>query len=205
MTLLCCGCRAVGAAAYYLRPPQIQKAEFRFPRDSRVAVLIDAAKPEADNPVFARALYDRLRDYFREYRSPARLVPLRDVLDLRQSDPQAFARWSVQRIGRELGADYVLHVRVDSLRLLENQGVPLVRPQAQIHIKVIVVDHPATDARVWPEEPEGRAITCKRQAREASGPQAVDEEAAKLGSDAAYFVMMPFFNVDLEARRPVEP
>jgi hypothetical protein len=209
MTLTACvmvftGCNIMGPLAYYLRPPQIQKAEFEFPTGSRVAVLFDAAQPAYEAPVFNQALFDKLRGYFAKYKSEADLTPLGEVLRLQRQDRDAFATWSIQRIGRELAADYVLHLKIQSLTLRETPEHPLVSPSVLMRAKVIATAHPASDARVWPEADEGRAIDCTRQATEYAGAEKADLELTKLGRDAAYFVMMPFFDVDMEEATPVE-
>lgn len=201
---LSAGCNIMAPLMYYLRPPQIQKAEYEFHSGSRVAVLLDPAQPIYDAPVFNQALFDKLREYFAQYKSKATLVPLKDVNGLKHSQRRDFAKWSIQRVGRELNADYVLYLKIESLEAHETPDHPLVAPHVVLRAKVIATSHPASDARVWPEADEGRTIDCSRQASEYAGPEKVDLELAKLGHDTAYFVMMPFFDVDLEEPTPVE-
>jgi len=202
--VLTAGCNIMAPLAYYLRPSQIQKAEFKFPAGTRVAVLFDATQPAYEAPVFNQALFDKLRGYFAKYKSQADLIPLSEVHGLKRRNADDFATWSIQRIGRELDADFVLYLKIQTLVLRETLNHPVVSPRVSIRAKVIATAHPASDARVWPEADEGRAIDCTRQPSEYSGTDKADLELAKLGRDTAYFAMMPFFNVDLEEPTPVE-
>ncbi len=198
------GCNILAPAAYYLRPPQIRKPLYRFPPDATVLLLFETEHPQEENPVFARALFERSKAIFREHRLSVRLLGPQAVHRLRSAHAD-FARWSVQRIGREAGADYVIYVRASRLTLRESPGAPVLAPKLEARIKVIDVHQPAAHARVWPEDPEGYPVQCTRPAAHAPDFQAVDRAAGKLGRDAAWWITMPFVTVDLEKRPPVEP
>ncbi|MFQ5806891.1 MAG: hypothetical protein ACE5I3_10620 [Phycisphaerae bacterium] len=199
------GCRLLGPIVYYFRPPQIQKPEYEFPLDSRVAFVIEAAQPRYENPVFNQALYERVTQMLQEGKSRATMLPLRPVTDLRRTQPD-FDKWSLQRIGRELQADYVLYLRIDRLVIRQTPDYPILTPAVDLRMKVIGVNQPSVHARLWPEAKEGRPVNCTRQTAEAADtdPDATDVEARKLGYDTAYYVSMPFIEVDLEKPPPVE-
>jgi hypothetical protein len=118
---------------------------------------------------------------------------------LRQKHPD-FREWPVQRIGREVDADQVLHVVIDKLQLQESEDSPLLQPLCELRLKVIGVSQPPTAARLWPnkDESDGYPVTCTRQAREMSGVNGLDTESTKLARDTAVFAAMPFHDVDLE-------
>ena len=199
-------CRqGTGALAYYFRPPDIQKPEWQFPEGSRVALVIEAARPEFENPVFNAALHDRTVEMLRAGKSKAAFISHRAAVELRQQNDQ-YRKWSIQRIGQKLSVDYVLYARVTQLVLLPTPEYPLITPTVALNLKVIDVDAPTLHARVWPEEKSGRVMNCKRQTIQVSetDPDAIDSEARKLGFDTAYFVSMPFIKVDMENKRPVE-
>lgn len=197
------GCGAATPLAYYFSPRHIQKAEYTFPDDARIAVLIEPARPDAEHPVFNLALYDRVAQTFREKKSTAVLLSP-DVVSALRSQHADFATWSIQRIGRTLRASHVLYVRIDELQLRTTPDVPVIEPRVTLHEKVILADSPQHDARVWPEEQEGRLVTCSRPSGEVSDSADEDDMVRKLGFDTAYFVAMPFFETDLEEKRPVE-
>lgn len=198
-----CANNLLGAASYYLSPPHVEKAEFTFPEGSKVLVFIDPRDPRQDNPVFAKALVDRVTDYFRDYKSPATLVPHESLVRLKQSNPD-FATWSVQRVGREAGADYVLRLHVDQLQGREAEFRDVISPLVRLRMSVIAADHPEGRVRVWPDDGEGREVVCRRQSSDASSPEALDIAMAKLARDTAWHVARPFFDVNLEDRPSVE-
>ena len=196
------GCKQLASIAYYAGPRRIQPAEFKL-GEGRLAVVIETVYPEQDNPVFNQALFDKLVEIFRENKVKGEVVPLRELLELRQRHAD-FSRWSLQRIGRELKAEQVLYLRLEELRLRETPDHPLVSPKVSVRIKVVGVQAPSVHARLWPEETEGRTIICERQPQEASDPQVIDSEALKLARDTAYLVAQPFHDVDLEEPTPKE-
>ncbi len=204
LLLTCTGCKLAGPLAYYLRPRQINKPEFTFPDGARVAVLFERADRVTPMPVFEHALYEKTAAYFRQYDSPARLVPLRRVNDLRRSIGREFDEMPIQTIGRRLNADYVLNVRIEALQSQVEPGHPLLDPRVTLRTKVIACENPASDARVWPDESRGHLVEHKRQTSEYAGPEVADAELAKLGRETAYWVTLPFFPVDLEEAAPVE-
>jgi len=196
------GCNIMAPLTYYLRPRQLQKPEFKFPAKSRVVFFVEAARSEMENPVFTRALYERTVAMLRDGKSHADLLPLRAVDDLRREHGD-FSKWSLQKIGRTLDVDYVLYLRMDRLQIREAADHPLISPRLEGRLKVIGVEEPTGKERVWPDSREAREITCKRRSSDADDPDAADAQAAKLGSDAAYWVTMPFITVDLEESPPV--
>ncbi|MBI5864601.1 MAG: hypothetical protein HZB38_08845 [Planctomycetes bacterium] len=200
---LIAACDAFKAAVYYLQPKQTQKAEFTFPNDAVVAVMLDPAQPEYESPVFNRAFHDRLVEIFREHKSNARLIPQAELLALRRANAD-FDKWPVRHVGQELGATHVLYVRIDKLLARPSADSPILEPIANLRIKVIGVNLPDKDARLWPtKEEKDRAIQATRRASEADPGQA-DSELAKLGREIAYLVAAPFFEIDLEEKPPHE-
>ncbi len=202
---LTAGCNILVPIAYYFRPREIQKPQYEFPRNSRVAVVIEARNPRYENPVFNEALYERVVTLLRDGKSPVTVLPLREVIELRHANA-GFAKWSLQRIGRTLGADHVLYLRIDRLVIRPSRDYPILTPEVDLHLKLIGVPEPAVHARLWPGAKEGHPVSCRRQVAEIadSNPDAADIEARKLGYDTAYWVTMPFIKVDLEEPPPVE-
>jgi uncharacterized protein YneF (UPF0154 family) len=201
---LTAGCRSlIGAMGYYLHPRQIQKPEYEFPAKTRLAMLIDNARPAEENPMFNQALLERVVEMLRDGGAKAEVMPLQAINDLRRANPD-FGQWSVQKIGRTLQADQVLHVKLDRLVIRESPDYPVLTPTVDLHMKLVAVNQPATTARLWPKAKEGHAVHCTRQTADSSGADADDLEATKLGHDTAYYVAMPFIEVDLEENPPVE-
>lgn len=200
--LLLTGCNIIKAAAYYLHPPRIAKAEYKI-TSGKLAVVVDPSRPDEAQPVFEQALQEKLQELFLEKKSSVEFIPYVEVITLRQKQAD-FAKWPIQRIGHELGANYVLYLRQDSLTARSSRSEPIVQASVAFRAKLIDVSKPAEQARVWPPEKDGRVISTSRQPQDASQPDIVDLELTKLGKDVAYFVMAPFFDTDEEEKPPVE-
>jgi predicted small lipoprotein YifL len=197
------GC-GLKAAAYFLSPPQVKEAEFEFPERAQVALVLDPARPQFEHPVFERALYDRLVEIFREKKSTAELIAPREAMSLKRQHAD-FGSWSVQKIGRELGATHVLYVRVAELQSRESSAHPVLNPRAELRVKVISVERPPESARVWPiEEKDGRTFSSSRQIEESADSTAEDSAMTKLARDIGWLVASPFFKLDLEEKPPQE-
>lgn len=198
-------CKYVAAASYFLSPPQIQKAEFKL-TDGRLAVLVEPARAEEDNPVFTQALCEKLAEIFRENNVRAQLIPQDDVVKLRQQN-RDFAKWSLQKVGRRLNAQQVLYIRIDRLQMRDEPTAPVLHAAVRMRLKIIDPAAPSETARLWPgnSEAEGRLTERARPVSEAGDVIAEDAEATKLGKDAAWMVAMPFYDVDLEKKTPWEP
>lgn len=204
LLVLSAGCNIFGPLAILTAPRQIQKAEFKLTHE-RLAVLIDYARPGDDNPVFAQAFHERLAEIFREEKVNEQLVPFEDVQRLRQQT-RDFANWSVQKIGRELGATQVLVVRLERLSLRPRPEHPILEPVVEMRVKVIGTDAPENAPRLWPsaQEREARLLTRTRPPVDQVDPVTTDAEAAKLGRDAGLLVAMHFYDVDKEEPTPWE-
>jgi hypothetical protein len=186
-----CGCNLIGAAAYYFGPHRTQKPEFEFPKNSTVAVVFDAARSQYFDPVFIHGFHGRLNDIFRQKKSTSRLVPVEDVMALRTQT--GYRDWSVQRIGRELQADYVLFIVIDEMRVKISPDAPVIEPLARLRFKVIKVGEPPDKARVWPPERDGRPVLVTRPPEDAFHSEVADNAMAKLGRQSAWLVSTPFF------------
>ncbi len=205
--LLVClpGCKYVSAFTYFFGPPQIQKAEYKL-TDGRLAVLLEPAHPEENNPVFTQALCEKVAEIFRDHNIKAQLVPQEEILRLRQQNPD-FGRWSLQKTGQRLDAKQVLYARIERLQIREDPDAPIMQPVVRMRLKLIDPSAPADAARLWPplDERDGREVERARPAAELGDAVAQDIEAAKLGKDAAWLLAMPFYDVDLERKTPWEP
>lgn len=199
------GCRLMGATAYYLGPPHVQKAEYRL-APGRLAVLIEPVRAQDENPLFVQALHDALVREFREHASPTPIVPFSEVLTLRRDRPDS-RHWSLQRVGRELDAVQVLYVQIDRLELGDWRTQPVVEPAVELRCRVIDTHAAPSAARAWPPEGEsdGRRFVCTRPAEEVADAAAWDTLTMRLARDAARAIVEPFFDIDLEQRRAREP
>ncbi len=198
------GCRQVASIGILLSPRQIQKAELTLTQD-RLALLVETVRATDDNPVFTNELHKKLVTIFKEKNINDQVVPYQEMLRLRQSDPN-FSKWSLQKVGRRVDARQLLYVRVETLDMHEEQGSPVLHPRVLIHTKVIDPRESRDAARLWPPSSErgGRLVQCARHQQEAADSMLLDSESAKLAREVAWLVAMPFYDVDLEEKPPIE-
>ncbi len=199
------GCNIVSGMTYLFGPPRIQEKQFEL-AEGRLAVLLETARPEEENPEFTRAFHRELRRVFEEEEDIlATPVPLNEVYALRQGQPD-FGRWSLQKVGQALKARQVLYGRIERLQIYEGESRLLLRPRVRMHVKLIGADEAAATARLWPgpEHREGWLVEVERPHREADDVTVLDAEAAKLGRETARKVAEPFYDVRLEDQPPPE-
>jgi hypothetical protein len=188
---VCSGCGPLRALAYYLSPERQQDAQFELTRNA-LAIVVDGAPGADDHPLFRQALHDQLADLLGEHKVNDRVVPYVRQLELQQQHAD-YRRWSIQRIGRELGAEQVVYLRIETFSLRDTPDYPVLTPRAKVRVKVIDANSPVGDARLWPEDSAGFPIECSRQAGEATDVAQTDLAATKLGKDTAQFVGRLFF------------
>lgn len=193
----------IGAMAYYLGPRRIQKAEFKLTK-GRLVILIEDLGTGDENPVFERALSEKLIDVLEAKKVNTQVAPPAELMALRQAHAD-FRSWSLQRIGRELDGEQVLYIRVDELRIKDSPDHPLVNPYARVRVKVVGVHESESKARLWPDKDEWRDVEVERPVQEAGSNTQIDAVAGKLGRDAAVLVAQFFHDVDLEEKTPREP
>ena len=199
------GCKYVATLGYLFSPPREKKAEYKL-NPGRMALLVEAKRPEEYNPVFVEALQERVKDIFQEKKIKVELVPQEDILRLRQQNPD-FDKWSVQKIGKRLNVPLVLLLTIEQLSLRASPEMPVFEPKVHLRLKLIGADQPPPQARLWPSlsEAAGREIEVSRPAIEVTSAMVFDEQATKLGHDTAWEVAGPFYDVDLETVRMREP
>ena len=205
MPLILSGCKIAAAIGLLTMPPQIEKAEYEL-TEGRLAIVMDCVRPEQADPVFETALHKQIVKLFRENKIPCQIVPYENVIELKQAQPD-YRAWSLQKIGRKLGADQILYLRIEQLRLRSRADV-VVTPHVEMRIKLIGTQEPAVHARLWPggdAEPDGRMITHQRSPVEVENPELMDSETTKLARETAYYVARHFHEYDTEINPPREP
>lgn len=204
-TLALAGCASLGSALYFLQPRQWQPPEFEF-TGGRLAVLIEPARNDFDNPLFSFAVQEKLTEILRLQRVNIDVLAPEELRRLQQANVD-FPRWSLQRVGREANCNYVLYIRLRDLVLTERGDSPIISPLADFTAKLIGVDDPDDKAVLWPSSPqerEGRAFRVNRPPTERGGPETVDREARALAHDAARRIAKVFYKHDAEEREKPE-
>ncbi|MGE3181301.1 MAG: hypothetical protein AB7N71_06700, partial [Phycisphaerae bacterium] len=187
LSALLSGCAALGSLLYFVAPRQWVEAEYEF-SGGKLLALIESAQPGTENPVFTRGLITALEKGLKNNEVEIEVMPFEKVQSLRQRN-RDFSSWSLQRVGREANANYVLYISLRQLVLLPTPDSPLVTPGVYLTSRLIEVDVPDEDAVAWPtgnKEREGRELEHSRQPREVLSNDTIDREARNLGLDVGY-------------------
>ncbi len=198
------GCQLIGATAYYLSPERKQPAHFT-PTTNRLAIIIEPRSGIDVHPLFAQGLHEKIIELLAEQDVNERVAPYAEQLELRQT-ARGYASWSIQRIGRELGAEQVIYIEVTSFVMRRAPNYPTLEPRVAVQVKVIDANTvPGTSPRLWPTDGDGYELTMMRLQREVADRDEIDAEAVKLGRDLAQHVARIFYEHSLEETIPKEP
>lgn len=150
------GCSAAGLAwlTAALAPPKKVPAQYKPPQDKTLLVFVC----DKDNPVdyepIKGELTDRLNEQLAANRVAARTIPYQRLAELASATPE-FNALSVSDVGRKLGADLVLYVRIDGFALKDSAASELWRGQLQVSVRIVEVGK----GRLWPlDRPGGHPI-----------------------------------------------
>lgn len=204
LAALLSGCASFGSILYFIAPRQWVEPEYEF-TGGKLLVLVENAQPNTENPVFTRGLISGFSKSLDENDVEITVMPFEKIQALRQRH-RDFGTWSLQRVGRETNANYVLYVKVNQIVMLPTPDAPLVTPGVQLTSRLINVDVPDEDAVAWPtgsRERDGRELEYTRQPREVINNGTLDREARNLGLDVGYQIAQYFYKYDAEEPPPV--
>jgi hypothetical protein len=144
LTLAGCG---VSALMYNLAPPTIEK-EHLLP-DRPTLVLVDDPGGELGDPALASQMAAHVYDLLiaQKVLSPQHAVQLAGINELSQEHGKDFKNLPVDEVGRELGAQQVVHVHVQAALWVPQAG--MWKPTGSARVKVINV---ADGRRLFPGE-----------------------------------------------------
>jgi hypothetical protein len=146
VALLGSGC-ALSAIAYKVMGPPPIPPRYKVPPTDPLLVLVEnahsssSAIPEAEE--LARVIHDDLAEH-----KVAPMIEPSKVNELRDANPQAFAKMTIAQMGRALGAKQVLYVHVDQLDINSTDASQVVRLKIALKLKMVNV---ATATTVWPK------------------------------------------------------
>jgi hypothetical protein len=146
------GCALPGALAYKIFGPSEIPARYSVPKTPLLVLVENAhsgsiAMPEAD--ALSQVIFDDLQEHH--------VAPLIDpikVHELRDHNPTGFAKLSIAEIGRELGAQQVLYIRVHQLDIESPPASGAVRLKIGANIRIVET---ASARTTWPESGDTEA------------------------------------------------
>lgn len=167
-------------------------AEYKLPAKQRYAIFIDDYMAPVGSPETKKALAATIGGYLVEGKvlRAEDLVDVNQVYDQPTESPES-KKYSIQHIGGEVRADYVLYVNVIEFNLQADEENPLVQPKARAYVKLIEV---STGERLWPVDLAGFSIEAKeRMSGEMFEEADKNEWSAKLIEKLAVEVAQLFF------------
>lgn len=135
LTLVISGCGVVGFIAHVVSPEQTP-AVFEIPV-ARTAILVDDTNNQLGDPtntgvIAQRMLFDMIQS---KKLLPEQIVDYQFVRDLEAKLGTDFDRTPVDQIGRQLGADQIIHVNIDFVQMSVQPGI--IEPKALVTLKLI--------------------------------------------------------------------
>lgn len=156
------GCNYIVPVAYMIEGPGLIDAEFEL-RDTVTAVFVDDREnvfPRTSlRAMVAESIVDQLVKEGAV--APDKMIDARDTLALARSLETSSNRLSIERIGREAGAEQVIYVELEGFALTLDGFTP--RPTSVCRVKVLDL---ATSSRVYPMGAAGEGREIVTQLRE---------------------------------------
>jgi len=153
------GCGGFTFLAQAIFPDKVKAA---YPLADRVTlVMVDDAELRLRDPIVANQIGERIRQDLQKAKVVRQFVPVRRLNALIAEAGDEYERISIDRIGRNLGAEQVVHVSVNSVQMGSDLGV--LSPVATVTVKVIDVGQ---GRRLFPEPkpaegPRGMVLTVR--------------------------------------------
>jgi hypothetical protein len=137
-------------------------AKYKFTKGKKIVVLVDDYMSPVNKPEMKRDMTAKISDGLIQ----AGAVRAGDIISTDKvndtaKENSAGKKYSIQRVGRDVGADYVLYVNIIDFNLQSDPENPLVQPKAKAFVKVIEV---STGERLWPIDVTGEPIEAKIRA-----------------------------------------
>lgn len=183
------GCGGFTFLAQAIFPDKIRAV---YPLEDRVTlVMVDDPELRLRDPIVAGQIGDRMRQDLQKAGAVREFVSVQRLNELIAEAGNEYERISIDRVGRDLGAEQVIHVSIDSLSMGSDMGV--MRPAATVTVKVIDV---ARGKRLFPapkpaEAPRGVVLTvqtarrCTDQGSRSDESIAIRTLAQLIGRDVA--------------------
>ena len=183
------GCGGVPFIRQVFFPKKIYAA---YDLEDRVTlVLVDDPRLQLDDAALADQLADRVMNDLKEQKLVTQFVPLTEMRELRAKLGEDFGRRAINLVGQDLGAEQVLHVSIDAVKVTADPGVW--HPRADVTVKLIdVVNAKRLFPVPQPEEgPRGVGVIVRMAHRYDTGDQGdmmlmMDRLAQAVGRDVAY-------------------
>jgi hypothetical protein len=145
--LCAAGCGVVGALTYKLHGPLPVEAQY-VPPPTPMLVMVEQPPNQSEGYGDAEALAMMISKALAAKNVAPQVDPVK-AIDLRSSKPLEFGKLSISEVGKRVGAEQVLYVRIDQVNVRVAQGSDLFKGSSQVRARVVDV---ATGTVAWPPE-----------------------------------------------------
>ena len=141
------GCETIGYVANAVAGEQDIPAAFELPATSTL-VIVEDPQGKLTSPDLATRIASRVSDELAEREIGGQVIPTGMLNRFISETPDYHdtpENWPIDKIGRQVGADQVIYVVIQSFRLTEDNAI--YRPVAEVRVKVVDV---ASGKRLFP-------------------------------------------------------
>ncbi|MEO1008160.1 MAG: hypothetical protein AAFX79_06315 [Planctomycetota bacterium] len=175
------GCNIVAPAVLLVQGPPKVPREFTLDRGRVTAIMLDDPDSIVPSMAYRRELLATAQRQLASRAKVKDVVDSREVMATLQRD-SAEQSMSIVGIGRAIGAEQIIWVRVERFRLAADTGE--LRPNSRLRVKVIDV---ANNERLWPEpDSSGHVLDVTMPVRPDFVPSSGHEQRQALDDLAAY-------------------
>ena len=161
-------CNIVGPAVVLVHGPEKTDAQFKLDPKRTTVFFVD----DRGNKLDRRALRSTIATTAQTILMKERVLDERKVIDAASalmlvSNEPAGEPMDIATLGRSVEAEVVVYITIDRFGLSPDGAT--YQPSATMRVKVI--DCINTPARIWPEEPEGKAVSVSMPQRQGDAPR----------------------------------
>lgn len=161
-------CNIVGPAVVLVHGPEKTDAQFKLDPKRTTVFFVD----DRGNKLDRRALRSTIATTAQTILMKERVLDERKVIDAASalmlvSNEPAGEPMDIATLGRSVEAEVVVYITIDRFGLSPDGAT--YQPSATMRVKV--VDCINTPARIWPEEPEGKAVSVSMPQRQGDAPR----------------------------------
>jgi len=137
-------------------PRQMIEAKYKMAKGKKIAVLVDDYLSPINNPDMKKDLAMLISDGLIQAQAvrAGDMISTDKVYETPKESPDG-KKLSIQRIGKDVGADYVIYVNIIDFNLQSDPENPLIKPKAKAFVKLVEV---STGERLWPIDMSGEPI-----------------------------------------------
>ncbi len=171
------GCVQFASAWANITGGDVVEPEFTLTKGP-LLVLIEDPNNVVTEPRAVREVFATVSDIFLEFKVNRQIIPWEERERLERNE-KGYHKLSIRQIGEKLGAEQILHIKIERFSLHGEEGAPLLKGEFVSRVKVIATkqDH---DVRLWPRDPSGRRLSVTTPPTSSEGDKTASDVAREL-------------------------